>query len=83
MIVHTLGVGFPGVMALISSRDGNDFNMLEVSGTTESVFCTFADCCADMMGKVACHSASLRATPRQTGSRVRSSEVHTRPLINL
>ncbi len=83
IMVHTLGVGFPGVMALIWSRDGDDFGTCMVRGTSWSVSLTLAVRSADMMGKVACHSPSLRATPRQTGSRVKSSGVHTRPLMNL
>ena len=83
IMVHTLGVAFLGVMALIWSRDGNDFGTFKVRGTSCSASLTLAARSADMMGKVACHSPSLRATPRQTGSRVKSSGVHTRPLMNL
>lgn len=34
MIVHTLGVGFPGVIALIFSKEGSDFGIVVVSGTS-------------------------------------------------
>ena len=83
IMVHTLGVGFPGVMALIWSNDGDAFGTSKVRGTSCSASSMLAVRSADMIGKVACHSPSLRATPRQTGSRVRSSDVHTRPLMNL
>ena len=83
IMVHTLGVGFPGVMALIWSREGDDFGTSKVRGISCSASLTVAVRSADMMGRVACHSPSLRATPRQTRSRVKSSGVHTRPLMNL
>ena len=83
IMVHTLGVGFPGVMALICSKEGDDFGASKVSGISCSASSMLAVRSADMIGKVACHSPSLRATPRQTGSRVKSSDVHTRPLMNL
>ena len=34
MIVQTLGVGFPGVIALIFSKEGSDFGIVVVSGTS-------------------------------------------------
>ena len=83
IMVHTLGVGFPGVIALIWSWDGNDFGTSKGRVTSCSASLTMAVCSADIMGRVACHSPSLRATPRQTGSRAKSSGVHTLPLMNL
>ena len=82
MIVQTLGVGFPGVMALILSREGSDGGIVVVSGTSTASLTTAVSPAATM-GKVACHSPSLRATPRQIGSVVKSWEEHTRPLMNL
>jgi len=38
---------------------------------------------SDTIGSKACHSPSLRATPRQTDSRRKSSGLQTRPRINL
>ena len=83
IIVQTLGVGFPGVMAMIWSREGDFFGTSKSRGTSCSASSTLAVRSTDMMGKVACHSPSLRATPRQTGSRLKSSGVQTRPLMNL
>src|SRR2546423_12546735 len=37
----------------------------------------------ESMGRLPCHCPSLLATPLQTGSRVRSCGVHTRPWMNL
>ena len=34
IMVHTLGVGFPGVMALIWSREGDDFGTSKLRGTS-------------------------------------------------
>jgi enterochelin esterase-like enzyme len=53
-----------------------------MSGTSTASFTTAVSPAATM-GRVACHSPSLRATPRQTGSVVKSWEVHTRPRMNL
>ena len=83
IMVHTLGVGFPGVMALIWSKEGDAFGTSKVRGTSYSASLMLAVRSADMIGKVECHSPSLRATPRQTGSCLKFSGVHTRPLMNL
>ena len=72
MTVQTFGVGFEGVMALVSSRAivvGAD----DLSGNSMPASATTAVFPAEMTGRVACHCPSLRATPRQTDSDVRSS----------
>ena len=38
---------------------------------------------SETIGKTACHSPNLLATPLQTGSFVKSSGLHTRPCMNL
>lgn len=77
MTVQTFGVGLEGVMALISSSEAIGVGADDLSGTSMPASAITADFPADIMGRVACHCPSLRATPRQTGSDVRSSELLT------
>ena len=83
MTVQMLGVGFPGVMPLIVSDEGDDFECEPRRDIPVSFSCTAAVETPETMGKTACHSPNLLATPLQTGSFVKSSELHTRPCINL
>lgn len=77
MTVQTFGVGFKGVIALISSSEAVDVGAEDLSGTSMPASATTAVFPGEIMGRVACHCPSLRATPRQTGSDVRSSELLT------
>lgn len=77
MTVHTLGVGFEGVIALISSSEAVDIGADDLSGTSMPALAITAVLSAETMGSVACHCPSLRATPRQTDSDVRSSGLLT------
>ena len=70
--VHRFGVPFPGVMPLIAA-----FERVGLHADSE-----FGSPGSNTMGNRACHSPSRRAMPRQTSSRVRSSGVQTRPLMN-
>ena len=83
MTVQTFGVGFEGVIAFISSSEAVDNVADDLSGTSIPASATTAAFPAEIMGRVACHCPSLRATPRQTDSEVRASEVLTFPLMNL
>ena len=69
------GVGFEGVIALISSSEAVEDGPDEISGTSMPESAAIAVFPAERMGRVACHCPSLRATPRQTDSDVRSSEL--------
>ncbi len=83
-MVQTFGAGRLGVILLMASREGSDFGGEDtVSGTSGPESWTSAIVPAEIMGRVACHCASLRATPRHTGSVVRSAGLHTRPRMNL
>ena len=64
-------------MALISSSEAIGVGADDLSGTSMPASGITADFPADSIGRVACHCPSLRATPRQTGSDVRSSELLT------
>ena len=78
MIVQTLGAGRLGVIALISSNEGSDFGGREIVRATSGPASSTRGVLPDkMIGKVACHCASLRATPRHTGSVVKSAGLHT------
>lgn len=77
MTVQTLGVGFKGVIALISSSEAVDIGADDLSGTSMPASAITAVLSAETMGRVACHWPSLRATPRQTDSDVRSSGLLT------
>ena len=77
MTVQTLGVGFEGVIALISSSEAIDIGADDLSGTSMPASAITAVLSAETMGRVACHCPSLRATPRQTDSDVRSSGLLT------
>lgn len=77
MTVQTLGVGFEGVIALISSSEAVDIGADDLSGTSMPASAITAVLSAETMGRVACHCPSLRATPRQTDSDVRSSGLLT------
>ena len=81
--VHRFGVDCPGVIALMAASEGVDIvgmsesedSVSDASGVTVSPSAT--------IGSRACHSPSLRATPRQTGLRRKSSGLQTRPRMNL
>ena len=73
MTVQTFGVGFEGVMALISSSEAIVTGTDDLSGTCMPASATTAFSSAEIMGRVACHCPSLRATPRQTDFDLRSS----------
>lgn len=77
MTVQTLGVGFEGVIALISSSDAVDVGADDLSSTSMPASAITAVFPNDVMGRIACHCPSRRATPRQTDSDVRSSELLT------
>lgn len=84
MIVQTFGTGKLGVIALMASSEGSDFGGSDVvSGTSGSASWMRTFPSADVMGRVECHCDNFLATPRQTGSLLRSSGVHTRPRMNL
>ena len=83
MTVHTFGVGFEGVIALISSDEVIGVGADDLSGTSIPASATTAVLSGETIGRVACHSPSLRATPRQTDSDVRSSGLLACPRINL
>ena len=83
MTVQTFGVGFEGVIALMSFSGIVDIEADDLSGTSMPASVITAVFPGEIMGRVACHCPSLRATPRQTGSDVRSSEVLTCPGMNL
>ena len=75
--VQIFGVALLGVMAFISASNG-----IALAGEKAMVISSWSyDLSsvgsAAMMGKIACHSASLRATPFQTASRVRSADEQT------
>ena len=81
--VHRFGVGFPGVIALIAASEGGvlvcDNESVDSVSDSSGVIISPSN----TIGSKACHSPSLRATPRQTGSQRRSSGLQTRPRMNL
>ena len=83
MTVHRFGTGFPGVMAFISFAEGMDLEDVSESERLVSLSSAVVASCVETVGRMACHSPSLRATPLQIVSRVRSAGVHTCPCMNL
>lgn len=84
--VQRFGVDFPGVIALIVASEGVTLagaNESEDSVSDPTSVAVVAVPSSDTIGSKACHSPSLRATPRQTDSRRKSSGLQTRPRMNL
>lgn len=81
--VHKVGTDFVGVLELIFRERAESLllqtgiSAFAMQGSTPSVSPD------ETTGKIPCHSPSFLATPRQIGSSLRSSGLHTRPRMNL
>ena len=76
------GVDILGVMALICSTGGKR-DVDKPSGIPSTPFGVSVGVSVETIGRTACHSPNLRATPFHTGSVARSAGVQTRPRMNL
>jgi len=76
--VQIFGAGFSGVIELLFSKGvgcvgGDCASGISMSSLTTACLPT------ETIGSIACHCANRYATPRQTASLVKSSDVHTLP----
>lgn len=72
MVVHTFGMGLPGVSWAMAAKEARLLWGVSCEGAGHVLL--ILD-----IGKVACHSPSLWATPRHTSGRHRSAGAQTLP----